>query len=99
RPPRPHLSPYTTLFRSLAASPPAQATPPVAPRRFDDDALATFTTASNTLQCECPRHLADVLMMIGSFERYSAQCANRNQADAQLDRKSTRLNSSHVSSS
>lgn len=68
---------------AVAASPP-QGTAPVTPRRFDDDALATFTMASSTLQCECPRHLADVLMMIGSFERYSAQCANRNLADAQL---------------
>ncbi|MNI33874.1 hypothetical protein D3C73_878420 [compost metagenome] len=38
----------------------------------------------NPIACECPRHLAELLMMVGSFERYSAQCASRNDADAQL---------------
>ncbi|MFC5459745.1 MerR family transcriptional regulator [Massilia niabensis] len=56
----------------------------VAPPRFDDDALAAMTAASNRLSCECPRHLSDLLMMLFSFERYSAQCANRNPEDARL---------------
>lgn len=56
----------------------------VAPRRFDDATLAAYAAAGNRLQCECPRHLSDLLMMVGSFERYSAQCASRNEADAQL---------------
>ena len=60
---------------------------PVAPRRFDDQALAAITAAGNRLSCECPRHLSDILMMVGSFERYSAQCASRNQEDARLHRE------------
>lgn len=59
----------------------------VAPRRFDEQALAAITAAGNRLSCECPRHLSDILMMVGSFERYSAQCASRNQADARLHRE------------
>jgi DNA-binding transcriptional MerR regulator len=54
------------------------------PPRFDDDALTSFTTAANTVNCECPRHLAEILLMVGSFERYSAQCLSRNEDDAQL---------------
>jgi DNA-binding transcriptional MerR regulator len=54
------------------------------PARFDTDALTTFATASNKVGCECPRHLAEILLMVGSFERYSAQCASRNEDDAQL---------------
>lgn len=54
------------------------------PPRFDDDALTSFTTASNTVGCECPRHLAEILLMVTSFERYSAQCQSRNADDAQL---------------
>ncbi len=72
---------------AMAGKPLLRAAPPrqlVAPRRFNDDVLTSMINASNTLQCECPRHLADLLMMTGSFERYSAQCANRNEADAQL---------------
>ena len=59
----------------------------MAPRRFDDQALAAITAAGNRLSCECPRHLSDILMMVGSFERYSAQCAARNQEDARLHRE------------
>lgn len=58
-----------------------------APRRFDDDALTFLSTAANKVGCECPRHLADVLLMVGSFERYSAQCASHNADDAQLHRE------------
>ncbi|MET0961792.1 MAG: MerR family transcriptional regulator [Noviherbaspirillum sp.] len=54
------------------------------PRRFTDDALAAFSTAVTTVACECPRHLADILLMVSSFERYSARCASRDPADAEL---------------
>jgi hypothetical protein len=56
----------------------------VAPPRFDEEALAAISAAGNRLSCECPRHLTDLLFMLGSFERYSAQCANRNPEDARL---------------
>lgn len=52
--------------------------------RFDEEMLVSLTSASSKLACECPRHMAELLLMIGSFERYSAQCASRNSADAQL---------------
>jgi hypothetical protein len=52
--------------------------------RFDEESLATITTASSKLACECPRHMAELLLMIGSFERYSQQCASRDALDAQL---------------
>lgn len=52
--------------------------------RFDDETLVSLTSASSKLACECPRHMAELLMMIGSFERYSAQCASRNSEDAQV---------------
>jgi DNA-binding transcriptional MerR regulator len=55
-----------------------------APRRFDDQALATLTAASNSIYCECPRHLSEILLMLNSFERYSEQCAARTPADALL---------------
>jgi hypothetical protein len=55
-----------------------------APRRFDEEALANLTSAANRLACECPRHLSELLLMLGSFERYSGQCASRNHADAVL---------------
>jgi hypothetical protein len=75
---------------ALAAAPMAQAQPALAsagapaPRRFDDQALAALAAASTIISCECPRHLSDILLMLGSFERYSAQCAARTPADALL---------------
>lgn len=61
---------------------PADAVP--AGPRFDEETLATITAASSKLTCECPRHMAELLLMVGSFERYSVQCASRDTADAQL---------------
>jgi DNA-binding transcriptional MerR regulator len=58
--------------------------PEVPELRFDESALSTIAAAGNRLACECPRHLADLLLMVGSFERYSAQCASRNLQDARL---------------
>lgn len=58
----------------------------LAPRRFDDETLTQLATLDNRASCECPRHLSELLLMIGSFERYSAQCSSRDSADAQLHR-------------
>jgi hypothetical protein len=55
--------------------------------RFDEVTLAAIAAAGNRLACECPQHLSDLLLMVGSFERYSAQCASRNLQDAQLHRE------------
>jgi DNA-binding transcriptional MerR regulator len=74
--------------RAQVAAPPRAPLAPhagaVAPRRLDDQALAALAAASNSVMCECPRHLAEILLMIGSFERYSTQCESRNPGDAAL---------------
>jgi hypothetical protein len=54
------------------------------PRRWDDEALADFAALSTTISCECPRHVAELLMQLSSFESYSAECAHRDPADAAL---------------
>ncbi len=56
----------------------------VAPRRFDNKTLVEITMASVALHCECPHHLADLLMRLGNFETYSAECESRSPADAEL---------------
>jgi DNA-binding transcriptional MerR regulator len=63
---------------------PAPARAANAPRRLDDQALMALAAASTSLACECPRHLADILLMLTSFERYSAECASRSPSDASL---------------
>ena len=56
----------------------------VTPRRFDDLALTKFAGLSTTIACECPRHVAELLMQLSNFEAYSADCISRSPADAEL---------------
>jgi MerR family transcriptional regulator, light-induced transcriptional regulator len=56
----------------------------VPPRRFNDDALVQLAAASGTMACECPRHVAELVMMLAHFETYSAECVNRGPDDAAL---------------
>jgi len=55
-------------------------------RRFDDQSLARIARMLTTLYCECPHHVVELLLSLGAFERYSAECANRDPADAELHR-------------
>ena len=57
---------------------------PVPPRRWNDAALADFVNLSSTIACECPRHVAELLMQLLHFEAYSAACEHLNAADAEL---------------
>jgi DNA-binding transcriptional MerR regulator len=57
---------------------------PVSPPLFDDRALTEFAGLSTTVACECPSHLAELLLQVSSFEKYSSECANRSAADARL---------------
>lgn len=54
------------------------------PRRYDDATLADLAGLSSTIACECPQHLAQLLMQLSHFEAYSADCAHRSPADAAL---------------
>jgi MerR family transcriptional regulator, light-induced transcriptional regulator len=59
---------------------------PAAPRRFDNKTLAEISLASVVLSCECPHHIAELLVQLGNFETYSAECESRSPADAALHR-------------
>lgn len=63
-------------------SPPA---PPSGPaRRFSDRQLALLGAHETSVSCECPRHLVTLVTALNAFEQYSAECASRDEADAQL---------------
>ena len=55
-------------------------------RRFTDRQLDLFANASQTIACECPRHLVDLIRQLDAFERFSDACAVRSPADEQLHR-------------
>jgi DNA-binding transcriptional MerR regulator len=54
------------------------------PPRFDEKFLADVAGLSRIIECECPKHLADLVLNLGGFERYSAECASRSPADVVL---------------
>ncbi len=78
------------LANLIAASRPAVAAVDMATqakqRRFSDDQLITLTEMPSLVACECPRHLAEIVTLLVSFELYSTECASRNEADAALHR-------------
>jgi len=76
---RPPQSRATMAARSTGAGIPS-------PARFGERALSEIAAASTTVYCECPRHLVELVLNLGSFERYSAECANRSPEDAALHR-------------
>ena len=78
-----------SLSRTGREAPPepadvARPAAPIPPRRWDDAALVDFASLSSTIACECPRHVAELLMQLAQFEVYSAECESRNASDAAL---------------
>ena len=71
-------------LRLATTSQPASASESVPPRRWDDAALTTFASLLPTVACECPRHVAELLLQLSRFEAYSADCAHRSANDAEL---------------
>lgn len=56
---------------------------PDAPR-LSPEALALAAHSTSRVLCECPRHLAELIQLLGDFEDYSDRCAVDSPADRQL---------------
>ncbi len=59
---------------------------PPPPPRFDEHTLARLAQVTTAVRCECPRNIVDLLLSLGAFERYSAECEHRSPQDAELHR-------------
>lgn len=53
-------------------------------RKFSNKQLYKLAAISNTIKCECPKHISDILRDLVAFEIYSMQCENENAQDAAL---------------
>jgi len=53
-------------------------------RLYGDRQLALAATISTAIKCECPHHLADLILSLCHFEEYSARCENQSREDAAL---------------
>ena len=52
------------------------------PRQFNDLQLSAARQLKSTLDCECPRHIADLIRSLAHFEEYSSNCSVDNWSDA-----------------
>ena len=53
-------------------------------RKYPDSTLARVAGISSKVLCECPRHVAEIIAQLASFEEYSQECLNKNSEDAHL---------------
>lgn len=54
----------------------------VSEHRFSAEQLAKVATMSGSIACECPNHLAELIINLSAFEQYSSDCENTNLKDA-----------------
>ena len=52
--------------------------------RFSRELLSDIARMSPALACECPRHVAQIIMQLSDFEAYSADCEQMKPADAEI---------------
>ncbi len=52
------------------------------PRQFSEVQLRAARQLKSTLDCECPRHIADLIRSLSHFEDYSSSCSVENWHDA-----------------
>jgi len=78
------------LVRSVLVVDPADPAPGAAPgamippRKYSDETLARVAAISSQVLCECPRHVAELIAQLASFEQYSQECLNKSSEDAHL---------------
>ena len=53
-------------------------------RKYSDKILAQMAAISTNVLCECPRHVAEIISQLNSFEQYSHDCLNNSSKDAHL---------------
>ncbi|WP_341907582.1 MerR family transcriptional regulator [Polaromonas sp. YR568] len=66
-----------------ASSPPFQGSA-IPARKYSDETLARIAGISTNVLCECPRHVAELIGQLASFEQYSQECLVRHADDAHL---------------
>ena len=56
----------------------------ITPRKYSDQVLLRVAGISTKVLCECPKHVADLIFQLNSFEQYSRDCLNNSAEDASL---------------
>ena len=67
-----------------SAAPPLGGEEDVGPPRLTRETIARIALSAPKMRCECPHHLADIVLSLRAFEEYSEECEIRNAEDAEL---------------
>ena len=70
-----------TIFGKARGGRPTEGIPE---RRYSNSVLSRAAAMSNTIKCECPKHVAKLLGDITNFEEYSLNCQNTSPEDQAL---------------
>ena len=77
----------TALKALLNFSESSRAAPAARPSRFEQAELARVAQLSPALACECPNHIAKLLLDVTAFEQYSAGCEDSDPKHQALHNK------------
>ncbi|MDE0177966.1 MAG: MerR family transcriptional regulator [Gammaproteobacteria bacterium] len=64
---------WQTVVRRVTATAPAMAD---APRRFSDGELMHIAVMATQAECDCPRHLAELIGVINDYESHARRCGS-----------------------
>ena len=53
-------------------------------RRYTDKQISELLTLIPSIDCECPNHIAQLLIGLNAFEKYSQECESTNPTDKAL---------------
>ncbi len=56
----------------------------ISSRKYSEATLSRVAGISTNVLCECPRHVAELISQLASFEEYSQDCLNNKAEDAHL---------------
>jgi DNA-binding transcriptional MerR regulator len=56
----------------------------IKPRLFDEMKLSQASKLQSVLDCECPKHIVELVRALANFEEYSASCSVENWQDASI---------------
>lgn len=56
----------------------------ISSRKYSEATLSRVAGISTNVLCECPRHVAELISQLASFEEYSQHCLNNTAEDTQL---------------
>lgn len=58
-----------------------------AARRFTEGELHKFAGITGNVECECPKHLSELIISLNQFEDYTRDCVNQSTEDEELHKR------------